>query len=171
MTLFGHDHDNNSNDYNNNTNIYHTLVTYNDIKTQISETWDYDDDDKYISHFENATMNNNGITVKIADASASALELQFSYLDESGSNSMFRKTVPIHRRDYSNIVYNALESTISLYQYIKQHQASPIPLVQQDNRKRTSADVHTIPSNETKKGNGKKNKKPKIVQKNTGVNI
>ena len=175
MTLsqINNNDDDNNND-NNSTNVYHLSITYNDIKTQINETWDYDnDDDKYISHFENATINNKGITIKIIGSdNDNEIELQFSYFDESESESMFKKTIPIHRRNYSNLVYSAFESTICLYEYTRQHLSSPstsMPLVQQG-KKRANNSL----SDETKQGdgNGKKNKKPKVVvYKNTGVNI
>jgi len=178
MTLSQINNNNDGNNDNNSTNVYHLSITYNDIKTQINETWDYDnDDDKYISHFENATINNKGVTIKIIGSdNDNEIELQFSYFDESESESMFKKTIPIHRRNYSNLIYSAFESTICLYEYTRQHQSSSsssssssMPLVQQG-KKRANNSL----SDETKQGNGngKKNKKPKVVvYKNTGVNI
>ena len=114
--------------------VWMIRTSYDDIKRQISDVWDYGDDhagsagspsganDKYLEHFENAILNNNSISISATNSDE--ISIEFSYLDESSSPSLFKRVVPIHQRGCSHVLYAALESVIQLCRYTRARQVA-----------------------------------------------
>ena len=166
--------------------VWMIRISYDDIKRQISDVWDYGDDDddgggfggtggsnddKYLEHFENATLNNNGISISMT--SDSEISIEFSYMDESSSPSLFKRVVPIHRRGCSDVLFNAVESMVRLCQHIKAR-GREMEVPSEVSKRRLPDDQHHGDDDDGRPKDTKRVKRQKLAVatfKNRGVRI